>query len=199
VCYFDHLLKEAGKKLFDAIDQGNKEDFIDTLFSKEVFEKNVESCGVHIYLPSDGDLIYLMKQHRECIPEIDEILSRKPKLIPLWKTQAEFDCIFETKPTSDQQEDIWVRHKQILASALEDEVSFRAILPLRAKPNVIDICETDIYVSINQKVKSFKNINTGNQTQNTKANAFYYIFIPKECASIKDKCIAAISSEISYQ
>lgn len=160
VYYYDHLLREAGKKLCKVIaPPENQEAFVDAVFSEQVFDRTVESCGVKLYLPCDGDLIFLMKQYRDQIPEIDEFLSRRPKLIPLWKTQAEFDCIFETKPTPKQREGIRMRFPEILSDIITDQNLLKSVLPLRTKPKTVEINEAAVYVSLMGTVRPYSNKN----------------------------------------
>ncbi len=199
VCYFDHLLQEAGKKLFRIMaPPESQEDFVDAVFSKDVFEKNIESCNVNLYLPCDGDLIYLMKQHRDDIPEIDELLSRKPKLVPLWKTRSEFDYIFKTQPTTDQQEDIRERFRDIISSVIEDQEQLDSVLCIRTKPRIVEIDEASVYVTIMEEVRPFTALLTRYPRHNTEDNAFFYIFIPRECEYLKKSCISKMRSAIAY-
>ncbi|MFC1635618.1 hypothetical protein ACFL5Z_12315 [Planctomycetota bacterium] len=139
-----------------------------------------------------------MKQHRKKIPEIDELLSRKPKLIPLWKTRSEFDCIFEKKPTPKQQDIIRERFREILSDVIKDNGQLDSILRIIAKPNIIEIDEASVYVTIMEEVKPFKDLLTRYPMNDTENKAFFYIFIPRECENLRKSCISQIRSAIVY-
>ena len=199
VCYYEDLLRRAGEQLFNIISP-NDDSFIDTVFSAEVFERPIESCGITVYLPTDGDLLYLMKQKCDSdqISEVKEIISRTPSHIPLWKSSAEFEYIFEKKPDPNQRDDIRDRIKAILEPVLEDEELLNELIVLRAKAKVVEIDENDIYVSIRGNVMPFvKAVPDAKQDFRNIKSGFYYVFISDRCIDKKNDCIDAIRSAVS--
>lgn len=94
VLYFHELLKNALTGVSKAIsDAANPDAFIDAVFSRAPFERIVEIGSARIFLPCDGDIYYQLKANADKVPEVNEILSRKPQLVPLWKTKVEFELV----------------------------------------------------------------------------------------------------------
>lgn len=81
-------------KIIGEIDSKNA-NFCDKFFSLDAFLDYVDHSGKKYYLPSDDDLMHIIKQYKTDIPEVDEFLSRDYKFRALWKTYFEFNfCIF---------------------------------------------------------------------------------------------------------
>ena len=135
VCYYSRLLSEAIKQLSRLLSPPEDTDrLLDVLFSAESFEKPVPVGNSLLYLPSDGDIFYLLKQRHNDIKEIGELLSRQPRLVPLWKTFAEFELIFENKGDTKQRESIRAKVKEILHEVITDTSHLQAITTLQVKP-----------------------------------------------------------------
>ncbi len=135
VCYYSRLLSEAIKQLSRLLSPSEDTDrLLDVLFSAESFEKPVPVGNSLLYLPSDGDIFYLLKQRHNDIKEIGELLSRQPRLVPLWKTFAEFELIFENKGDTKQRESIRAKVKEILHEVITDTSHLQAITTLQVKP-----------------------------------------------------------------
>lgn len=58
--------------------------------------------GEVISLPSDGDLLYLMKKFIPKNPYVVAYLSREKRFVSLWKTYAEFSQIFSVENVDDE-------------------------------------------------------------------------------------------------
>lgn len=101
VVYFHELLRRATEALAECLSPANSQAFLSEFFSVDrlLTPKTVE--GVSIFLPSDGDITYLLKRFFQDIPEARELLSQKAKH-PLWKSYGEYKLIFEN--ISDQQQ-----------------------------------------------------------------------------------------------
>lgn len=197
VIYFEHLLKQSGEKLFKKLSpDGNTDDIVKCIFSEKVFENSENIYDRKFYLPDDGDFYSLLKEFHEDIPEFDEILSRKPKMIPLWKTYAEFQIVFESKPRASQRDDIKNRVAEILQTAIGPEQAGK-VKCYNAKPKLVDIEEGEIYVNIRGNLISFTNA-VPRVVPSNNNESFYYVFIPREDEDKKQACIEAISSTQVY-
>ena len=136
VCYYNELLTSAVRKLSRLVSPAGKPDrLLDTLFSSDAFDGPVKIKTFSAYLPCDGDIYCFLKHYRKDISEVDEILSRQPRLVPLWKTQAEFEHIFAKKKEPAQRTHIRVRVKEILSSVITDTTRATELLRFRSNPN----------------------------------------------------------------
>lgn len=91
VCYEQNLLVEIVKKIND----DNNEFLHKCLFTHKAFAEPQTFEGKSYFLPTDDDLMHVIKQYRATDPKIEEFLSRKHKLKALWKTHFEFDFYFK--------------------------------------------------------------------------------------------------------
>jgi uncharacterized protein len=198
VCYFDHLLKNTINRVFKLLSpKSNPDRLIKVIFSHEVFEKPISCCTRRLYLPTDGDITALMKCCKKNTPGINELLSRKPNLVPLWKTRAEFESIFEKKTTATLREDIVDRIPQLLKTVIPKKyVKHILTLPIQCK--LVDIREAEIYVSLSGNVCKFVDVVPTAVSNNEALSSFYYIFIHRDCIKYREKCISAIKLAPSY-
>src|SRR3989339_159493 len=197
VCYYSRLLSEAIRQLSHLLSPPEKPDrLLDVLFSAESFERPVPVGNSLLYLPSDGDIFYLLKQRHNDIKEIGELLSRQPRLVPLWKTFAEFELIFEKKKDLTQRESVRTRVKDILSKVIKEESHLQSIITLQVKPKLAVIHENELYVSLRDSVVPFKSIAT---PPAIKENVSYFlVFIPRETADLAESCISALSGSKTY-
>ena len=199
VCYYNELLTSAVKKLSRLVSPDGKPDrLLDTLFSAEAFEGPVKIKTFSAYLPCDGDIYCFLKHYRKDIPEVDEILSRQPRLVPLWKTQAEFEHIFAKKKGADQRTHIRVRVKEILAPVITDAAARNRIMALSVKPKLATIQENELYVTLRNTVIPFTEA-SGSPTRKHDENiSYFYVFIPRECIDRAEECVKALQAEKTY-
>jgi HD superfamily phosphohydrolase len=102
VLYDAELLKRATLALARKLaSDGNPDTFIKAVFSTKTFSEPVVVSGVPWFLPTDGDVACILKQHKDEIVEAEEWLFRQHSRVPLWKTFAEYQDIFENK--SDEE------------------------------------------------------------------------------------------------
>ena len=107
--YENHLLKSAVNRLAEILfpDENKK---IGNIFDYKAYLSPI-SCGKYkLYLPTDSEIVYMLK---DCMAEnsfAEEWLTRKHKLKPLWKSFVEFDKLFERCfKTEDFNEDSRLR------------------------------------------------------------------------------------------
>ncbi|MCY3018649.1 MAG: hypothetical protein NTW87_06420 [Planctomycetota bacterium] len=199
VRYYEYILQKAAKKLFDVLPPAQDgTTFVNAFFGERVFSETVECGGHRLYLPTDGDLWFLLKHHRADIPEVDEILSRSPRLVPLWKTSAEYEVIFADKLLDEQRLKIQHQVPKLLSPVLGTPVGPDDILVTSVKPNTKDIKPGDIFISIKGRVSSFTTAVPDYNVSNSQTKPFYYVFIPKAAAAKRDACIAALHDAPVY-
>ncbi len=213
VYYYTHILKNALIKLGKQLSpKDDKDKFMDTLFSQAPFAKPVDlGNGVSLYLPTDGDIYYLFKKENKKIPEVKEILTREPRLIPLWKTYAEFKCIFKNifkSCESDERQVVLGKFKQneyinnLLKGVISNAAQRKSVLYLPVQPNIFTISENELYVSLRNEVLSYHEVDihigkelhetTGKNKENLE---YFFVFIPKEVSDKAEECIESLKKE----
>jgi hypothetical protein len=68
----------------------NHDQFFEEFFNIRRLTEKFRTKKYSVYLPTDGDLLYLLKLCYEEIPHVQEWLSRKYTMKPLWKTTVEY-------------------------------------------------------------------------------------------------------------
>jgi len=174
--YMNDLLKIALNSVSRMLTPGTPDKLIQVIFSKEVFNCAVDVNGVSIYLPSDGDIFYLFKKFQNDIPEIKEILSRKFSLVPLWKTQAEFNLVFSDK-NNEQRAKICKHIEEYLAEVLGGDQSGK-IKKIEVKPKIIMIDDNELFISFASEVLSYSKVPMAKKDKTGEQSSFFYIFIP---------------------
>lgn len=101
VKYDDHLLKEAVKQTVkEELKKSSKqkinplentiEDYVGKIVSVDALIKPVKIKNCQVYLPTDDDLIHILKKHIKKCDYAQEWLSRKYRLKALWKTNYDY-------------------------------------------------------------------------------------------------------------
>ena len=193
VCYFSRLLQDAVKKLNEVLSAGDTPDaFLEAVFSRQCFEEPVQAGRATVFLPCDDDIYSLLKAHKNEIAEMDELLSRRPVRVPLWKTQAEFETLFGDRTTA-QRGMLRVEVPNILAALLGDNLR-DSILVERVKPKIASFDEGKISVRLLGKDVPFQKIvETWRSTTGEKKNvSFFYVYVPREAEDRIQDCIEAL-------
>jgi len=93
------LIRICINELANKLSPGSPELALNSLFSTRSFWEPVSFRDEIIYLLSDGDLYYLMKKYK--VDHYPELLDRKYKYSPLWKTYPDFKMYFNDFETDD--------------------------------------------------------------------------------------------------
>ena len=194
--YYNDLLTTAVEKLSALLSPKEPDRLLDLIFSKEAFESPVQVDGFAVYLPCDGDIYCLLKQHYRDIPEVEEMLSRQPRRVPLWKTKVEFERIFESRPDSIQKASIRVKAKEYLKAVIPEEKYLKEVRVLEVKPKLAVIHASELYVSLNKEIVPFADLRLVSPAP--PAAGYFYIFIPQECSTKAQACIDHLASVKVY-
>lgn len=198
VVYYNYVLNGALLSLDRSLSGGGEGTLIDAIFSEEAYEKPVCVGDCCLYLPCDDDIFSLLKMHAGDMPYVKELMSRKPDLVPLWKTQAEFELIFKDKDGS-RRAYVQDRVGEKLAAVLGVPSDSQHILVLPVTPSVVPIEESDLYVSILNGVVSFAQLadtcweEVGRERKNV---SFFYVYIPREFKNRITDCIEALKAPV---
>jgi len=195
VLYYSKLLNNSIRKLAKILSKDNDKDhFWKTVFSLESFEKQTQiNDKLKIYLPTDGDIIFLLKDFLDDIPEVLEILSHAPERVALWKTYAEFKMLFKEKAVSNPVtgRGISRRLPNLLSKKINCKESDIIIISALAKHYVIE--DSHVYILIDNEVKPFTELVS---KRTAKASEFFfYVFVSPEYADKKSEIIDLIRSQ----
>lgn len=188
VQYYAEVLRNALNRLDEILVPDKQGAFLDAVFSKEAFDAPVPFAGHQVFLPCDYDILSLLKQYKDRIPEVNELLERTPALVPLWKTQAEFDRVF-AHTSERQRTSIRVRTEGILRPLLGGNAP--AVMVISVKPKVIQIENRELFVKFAEGPVAFEGIGGDwNPIADEKRNvSFFYVYIPRQFRGAIPQCI----------
>jgi len=196
VQYYCQLLKDALLAVSKIVSPVNDPDkMLDVIFSEAVFETQVKvSDDVSFYLPCDGDILYLLKRYYPNIPEAQEILGRRPRRLPLWKTQAEFDLIFASKDR-DERNIIRANAQDTLFNKLG--IPRDSTLAIPVKPSPVEIRDIGrVIVSLRGSTHRYSEIVS--QPATIDSASYFLVFISRDYSDKTSDCIKALSSVKAY-
>jgi uncharacterized protein len=179
VLYYAEVLESALKKLADIFAvNDNRNRFWEIVFSKDPFYGPV-SLGYHrILLPTDGDLLFLMKHYLPTSHEVYDIFSHNPRRFTLWKTFAEFKKIFQLQGQASRRDLSNIRKHAIDTLADTTGRPSEDFLLVETTSKYRTIEENDLFLKIDAgRPVSFSDLFEPSHEQPTK---FFYIFAPLE-------------------
>ncbi len=192
--YYATLFEMALRKLAREYACDDKPDcFWDAVFSLQPFEKPIDLDEKHrIYLPVDGDIIYLLKEKADDpgYPEVRELLSHNPTRYALWKTFAEFKCIFDDANVEIKHRP-GIRNKtpQALADLTGGKLCADDVITPKALSKNAVIAPSSIHIEINDMPVSYTKL-FGEEEKDVKR--FFYVFVPKSFRNQKEDFINRI-------
>ena len=195
VKYEQWLLKQCVEELVKVICEGKNVDPKLIFNYKAFFAPQAISEHTKIYLPSDDDLIHLMKSHYKDIPHFKEWQSRTYDYFPLWKSRSEFIAIFDdlngAKLLRVSEPDIYEKIEGFLNSKGYSCIQS----PFAANIKLTTIEEKDeIYIKIGDKVINYAKLNIPTLHDVYKDESFKYVFVNKKYIKKKAQLIQQIKS-----
>jgi len=196
VLYDQYLLREAVKKLSKIIKNPPRK-FFDGFFSIDALKKPVRIGKENIYLPTDGDVLYLLKKHIKRIPEAKEWISRKHQRKALWKTYAEFDLFFHGK-TEDDRSIIFQNSKKYLENYRKKKKWKRKFITISAQSKFVSFDRNEIKINILGKVIPYTKTLTKREIEDMGKKeekgipSFSFIYAPLECMENREECIEGL-------
>lgn len=155
------------------------------------------NANTTIYLPSDDDIVYLMKMHSDKIPHLEEWLSRDYKYFPLWKSRSEFIAIFEKEGGKDILE---YNNKnlfdEIIAPAVNKYTQGKECIVLDGNPKIKSILKQQIKVDFGTTIVDYVDLNLPVIHDVYKDQVFKYVFVSKEFEEERSKIIGAVRKEL---
>jgi HD superfamily phosphohydrolase len=163
VNYEQNLLKGIIKK----INLDSEDELCNSFFSVQSFKDSVIFNKRNHYLPSDDDLMYIIKSFYGTDDRIEELLSRKYRFKALWKTYFEFDEMYFTNVTSENRMKI---SSKINKGKLDPIYDNKDLLCIDAKPTLKSINPNDFFINIDGKL-----IDASKATASPNQNLNYFI------------------------
>jgi hypothetical protein len=194
--YYSNILKKAFEKVNDEISKLKKsdEEFFRVFFSLDLFNTSKDYADLNLYLPNDGDILYILKKFSKTIPEAGEFLFRKPLKKPLWKTNSELKCLF---PNADTNELLNLKKyaEDDLFKVLK--VDKEQILAIFAIPKVSVLNPKDLKISVRNRTMSYTDV-TFDALNQTEQSMCFYVYIPSFLyQEQKEKAISTLQNQIS--
>lgn len=197
-CMFNHhqvkyeqwLLKCCVEELVAVLCGGSKPD-PKVLFNYKAFiEPQPVNGYTNIYLPSDDDIIHLMKSNKHKISHFDEWQSRNYKYFPLWKSRAEFISLFENEGGVELLKiappDIYNEIENLLKKKGIDCMQSQ----FAANPELTSILEDDnVLINIGGNAINYARLNIPTLNDVYKDESFKYVFVTKAQIENKEKLI----------
>lgn len=184
VVYDQYLLKKSIEALAKIICPENPEDFLIKFFSLDSLEHPIKIGNHTFFLPSDGDLIFLLKSFSYEIPEALEWLSRKYTRRSLWKTYAEFK--FYLPGINKFKMD---RLRVVAEDILNKDLSIMDtnVIVLDANTEFAAILKNELYINFNGHARSYDSIF---EEEKKPPQKMFYVYIPDN-SRIKTKNVIA--------
>ena len=109
VAYSDYILHDAIQKLITALANKKAEDptkVAQEIFSPERFFTSYNINEENVFMPTDGDIIYLIKKYQSGCQtnSAEQVLTRQNHLAALWKSVPEFMTLFPPPKSTCIQE-----------------------------------------------------------------------------------------------
>lgn len=181
VTYEQFLLKEIVNK----IDSQSYNELHKRIFSYDAFIDKVNFNNSLYYLPSDGDVLHIIKQYEDEI--IKEFISRKYKYKALWKTCFEFDEVYFSDVSKENR---MIIYSKIKDGELSEKYGADKFLCLEAKPKLKSINKNDFFIDINGKlIDASKAVSM--PTQNLE---YFILYVSPELISRKEEILHDILS-----
>ncbi|MDQ1772287.1 HD domain-containing protein [Labilibaculum sp. A4] len=182
VLYDQYLLTNS----VDLIDKETNNEFCRELFSIDNFYEPKSYNGTHLFLPTDDDVFYCLKKFHKDGSVIDEYLSRSYKYKALWKTQIEFDNIFEGLSSEDLME----IETQLNLKELDSFLGENSNICISAKPKLKGFKQNHYFIFIDgSTIDASKLVNVKDEQ-----NRFFYLYVSQDCLGRKKEIIQKILS-----
>lgn len=195
VVYEQELLKKSVQELIDLLDPEDKNPT--KLFNYKAFiSPQKVNDKVEVYLPTDDDIIHLMKQYINTYKPFKEWLSRNYDYIPLWKSRAEFIALFKDY---DSKFLLSYTEKELFGDIIKPEVEKylqdgEKCICLAGNATYKTIRPESILIDFDGKELDYTDLNLLVCSVDPFSESFKYLFIPKTYENKKNKLIEKIKT-----
>lgn len=169
----------------------SSEDVLKQIFNIEAFQ---HKCKIgfqdFIYLPADGDILYLLKRYIDNNEYAKEWFSRNHILKPLWKSYHEFFALFKglSKDKLKKNGALDKNAEKNIQSFLEKHnFPKNSYLKKEAKNSTSTVDSNKVNIFINNEIKNYEEL--GIRDNSDSEHYFFYLYIPQELINKKDDII----------
>jgi HD superfamily phosphohydrolase len=193
VIYFQEMLVRSVKALAKILSPKSPEKFMASFFSLDAIRKPIQFRRMTFYLPTDGDLYFLLKQHNQNIPETKELFSRTCRK-PLWKSFIEYERIFEKITDEKERDRIRNSAEEKLGEYWKSKGGNKSdLVVLDVRPKLMDIQRGNIFVDFGGECIPYNLLSISKETEYNSAK-FFYIYGPEEFVKKKKDVIEILFS-----
>lgn len=184
VAYSDYILHDSIQKLIATLAEQSSQGHLQIgqdIFSPERFFTPQNINGENIFMPTDGDIIYLIKKYQNIHPSksAEQVLTRKKHMTALWKSVPEFTTLFPPPKKISLIEkfynvfhgDVQNKIKEILTSAQD----FLVLELKKVKKTEQELKKINIS-TMNSAIK-LDSISLKNVLPNTNCDNLFYFFV----------------------
>ena len=197
VVYEQMLLRESVKKLISILLPETPNSPAKLFNYRAFFGPEQVNDNTTIYLPSDDDIIHLMKCHSSDIPQFEEWLSRDYKYFPLWKTRSEFISLFKLYGGKEllNQPDVF---DSKIVPAIEKAIGEECIV-IDGNPKIKRIAHGQIIIEFENDTMDIMDLCLPTVQDVYKDQVFKYVFIPVKFSDKRSMVLKAIEDILPKQ
>ncbi len=197
VVYNQHLLKKSVEQLARLLIKGEQP--LSSFFNVDDFLTPRQIGNYTIYLPTDDDIIFLLKAHIDSIPCAKEFLYRKHILKPLWKTYAEFYSLFGRDIRGENIERNGELHRLVHRDSVKEHIGAASkdeYEVLDVDPKISYIKKGNIYVDLNDKISCYTDLKLPFKPSE-QPKPFFLLFVTEELLKNKNDIVKKLISYAS--
>ena len=183
IVYDEMLLEKSLEALFRAVDDTAPRDiFRRSLFDLRNLTNYREVYGNPIYQLTDDDILSLLKKYVHDNKYFLEWISRDHRLVPLWKTNAEYVAIMRSFVRKLKYEKIGSILIEIIEALLrENGIDENSYYLYAAVPKIKTISKkNDLLIDVDGKIMGYKELVPSENHSNVALEQYYLIFVPRE-------------------
>lgn len=184
IIYDQYILTKAVDALIESLGVETQD-----LFNVNSFMYPVKVAEHYsIYLPSDDDIVHLLKSNINENEFAQEWFSRQCKLHPLWKTYAEFNFYFKELLSDPLMKE---ELRPCIKDTLEEEglTLDNFYISDDLSPRVSTINPKKVYIEVGDHLVSYDELNMSQKILSKNATTYFYAYIPQE---MKEKSLDII-------
>lgn len=196
VVYEQYLLEQSVEELITKLDPDNGDAKI--LFNVESFFKKIDvKTGISLYLPTDDDLIHLLKSNIDVLPHAKEWLSRKYSFFPLWKSRAEFLSNFKSQTginlLSYKEKNLF---DEIIMNFFAEKYGPDSVIILNGNPKFNKILKDQIKIKFNSVVVDYVDLNYPAISDVYSNSVFKYVYVNRDYFDEKENILTELTAEL---
>ncbi len=174
VRYDDYLLDKSIKKMDKLLSENGSTSALSKIYSMDRFKTPERIGNFSVHLPTDDDIIYMLKSLQADIPEFDQWLYRQNHRTPVWKNHIDFFHIFD-----GVDPELMRKNNVLRAAAGEVEKEYdKEVIFIDVEPGLTEIDRNQLKIMVDGKPVCYSRL-----TQKTSSpippNYYFYGYLKK--------------------